>query len=205
MNLIQSRKIRPSELRRVALLFFVLAATVTVAAISLHSSAANTGNGDWDKRSPDIHWPARHAPNDADLFAHNELLIKSPCWTVWRHIIEAPKWREWYPNAHDVRIVKGRTDVLEANSRFEWNTFGLQIDSTVHEFVPETRAGWFGKGKDIDAYHTWLLASTPEGCKVVTEEVVIGPGAIALRTADPDAMHKGHDLWLSSLKQLSEK
>ena len=201
MNFTQARKKRLSQSLQVALPFLALAATV-VAAISV--PAADTGNGDWNKRSAEIHWPAGYTPNDADLFAHNELLIKSSCTTVWRHIIEAPRWPDWYPNSHEVRIVRGRTKALEQNTRFEWDTFGLHIDSTVHECVPATRVGWFGEGKDIDAYHTWLLASTPEGCQVVTEEVAIGAGAIALRKSDPDAMHKGHDLWLRSLKQVSE-
>jgi hypothetical protein len=39
----------------------------------------------------------------------------------------------------------------------------------------------------------------------VTEEVVRGPGAVEFREKDPDAMHRGHDLWLSALKQVSEK
>jgi hypothetical protein len=31
-----------------------------------------------------------------------------------------------------------------------------------------------------------------------------GPGAIDLRQKQPNAMHEGHDLWLSTLKQRSE-
>ena len=57
----------------------------------------------------------------------------------------------------------------------------------------------------MDAYHTFLLLKEPEGCRVVTEEVVRGPGAAEFRKKDPNAMHRGHDLWLSALKQVSEK
>jgi hypothetical protein len=94
--------------------------------------------------------------------------------------------------------------VLRADSRFTWSTFGLPIVSTMHEFVPNSRAGWFGTSKDLDAYHTWLLLPATEGCRVVTEEVVKGKAAIALRESDPNAMHKGHDLWLAMLKHVSE-
>ena len=64
-----------------------------------------------------------------------------------------------------------------------------------------------GKGAGVDAifYHTWLLVPTSDGCQVVTEEVAKGPGAIAFRKSDPNALHRGHELWLSSLKLLSEK
>lgn len=40
-------------------------------------------NADWPLRSSEIHWPAGHTPADADLFAHNELLIHSSCSIVW--------------------------------------------------------------------------------------------------------------------------
>jgi hypothetical protein len=39
----------------------------------------------------------------------------------------------------------------------------------------------------------------------VTEEVVKGPGAIDFGEKQPAAMHEGHDLWLSALKQCSEQ
>jgi hypothetical protein len=34
---------------------------------------------------------------------------------------------------------------------------------------------------------------------------VRGPGAVEFLKKDPQAMHRGHDLWLSALKQVSEK
>jgi len=124
---------------------------------------------------------------------------------VWRHIVEARQWPEWSPNAHDVRMVNDRTAVLQRDSRFAWSTFGIHIDSTVHEFVPNSRVGWFGKRTDIDAYHTWFLVAASRACQLITEEVAKGPGAMAIRTSDPNGMHKGHELWLNSLKRLSEK
>ena len=32
-----------------------------------------------------------------------------------------------------------------------------------------------------------------------------GPGAVEFRKKDPNAMHRGHDLWLLVLKQVSEE
>jgi hypothetical protein len=45
---------------------------------------------------------------------------------------------------------------------------------------------------------------TNEGCHIVTEEVVKGPGAVEFREKQPSAMHDGHNLWLITLKQRSE-
>jgi hypothetical protein len=43
------------------------------------------------------------------------------------------------------------------------------------------------------------------GRRWINEEVVKGSGAVNLRKSNPDAMHKGHDLWNASLKQVSER
>jgi hypothetical protein len=162
-------------------------------------------NRDWANRNADIHWPAGFTPDDADLFAHNEMLIKAPCATVWRHLVEAPKWPQWYPNSQNVRIIGNGSGLLQQGTKFEFDTFGLHVVAQLHEFDAQSRLGWFGKGVGIDAYHTWLLIPRIKDCYVVTEEVAKGPGAIAIRKPDPDAMHKGHELWLEKLKSLSEK
>ncbi len=162
-------------------------------------------NADWPLRSSEIHWPAGHTPADADLFAHNELLIHASCSIVWQQLVQAQTWPEWYPNSHNVKLLNSPDGRLHQDTKFLWDTFGVHIESKVHEFVPDSRIGWFGQGTGMDAYHTFLLLKTSQGCHVVTEEVVRGAGAIELRKKDPAAMHRGHDLWLSSLKRVSEK
>jgi uncharacterized protein YndB with AHSA1/START domain len=161
-------------------------------------------NPDWALRSSAINWPTGHTPADAELFAHNELLIHASCETVWSHLIDAQTWPEWYPNSHNVKLLNSSDGKLHQDTRFSWDTFGVHIESRVHEFVPNSRIGWFGDGMGMQAYHTFLLLEAPEGCLVVTEEVVTGPGAVEFRKKDPGAMHRGHDLWLSSLQQLLE-
>src|SRR5271167_1392032 len=86
-------------------------------------------------RSPNIHWPAGFEPNKADLFAHNELLINASCERVWSHIVDASQWPTWYPNSKDVRI-QGGERLLGSGTVFRWTTFGLTIESNVHEYVP---------------------------------------------------------------------
>jgi uncharacterized protein YndB with AHSA1/START domain len=156
-------------------------------------------------RSPDIHWPMGFAPEIADMFSHNEIMIHAHCSTVWRHLVAAPQWPDWYPNAHDVRLPNSEKGILRQGTRFGWETFGVHIDSTVNEYVPGRRLGWFGKGPRVAAYHTWLLTSVADGCRVVTEEATKGPGAVAGRKSDPGALHAGHELWLNRLKALSEE
>ena len=163
-----------------------------------------TMKDDLANRSRDIHWPAGFDPAKADLFAHNELVIHAPCERVWQHIIDATKWPEWYPNAKAVQIMNGT--VLGQGSVFRWTTFGLPIESKVNEFVPYRRMGWYGyaPGTDPSFYHTWFLTPTSDGCSVVTDEVGIGKDAAHLRETDESLMHRGHDLWLATLKWMSE-
>ncbi|HEY1928553.1 MAG TPA: hypothetical protein VGG92_13885 [Caulobacteraceae bacterium] len=39
---------------------------------------------------------------------------------------------------------------------------------------------------------------------VVMEEAGVGPDVVAFRKADEGRMHRGHDLWLATLKWISE-
>jgi hypothetical protein len=177
----------------------------TMTAAPMFGQASQVDNPDWPLRSSEIHWPTGYTPADADIFAHNELLIHSSCSNVWQHLVQAQTWPEWYPNSRNVKLLNTPDGRLRQDTQFSWDTFGVHIQSRVHEFALDSRIGWFGRGTGMDAYHTFLLLKEPEGCRVVTEEVVGGPGAVEFRKRDADAMHRGHDLWLSSLKRVSEK
>src|ERR1700754_5029127 len=159
---------------------------------------------DLAKRCTDVHWPKEFRPEEADLFSHNEIFIEAADSVIFRHILEAAKWPDWYSNAHNVRVAASSTGRLKANAQFYWNTFGLDIHSCVHELATNRRIGWFGDGKDLHAYHLWILIPKAKGTLVITEESVKGPGAVALRKSDVGAIHRGHDLWDRSLKKLSE-
>jgi uncharacterized protein YndB with AHSA1/START domain len=190
---------------RLVLLFTLSICLGTVPAFS-QSSGNSTLKDDLAKRTQDIHWPSGFSPDEAILFAHNEVSIKASCATVWQHLVDAQNWPKWYPNAEDVKIANDQSGALQQDSIFEWSTFGLPIISIVHEFVPNSRLAWFGKSKGLDAvfYHAWYLVPTSDGCRMTTEEVVQGPGAVAFRDKDPSALHRGHEAWLKGLKQVSE-
>ena len=167
---------------------------------------AMTMKDDLANRSREIHWPQGFDPTTADLFSHNELLIKATCERVWQHIVEAAKWPEWYPNSKDVRIIGDGETVLKEGTTFRWTTFGLPLESRISEFMPYTRIGWYGyaPGAVPSFYHTWYLTPDGDGCLVVTDEVGKGRDAAHLRDTDESLMHRGHDLWLATLKWVSE-
>jgi hypothetical protein len=159
---------------------------------------------DLRNREKDIHWPQGFDPSQADLFSHNELLINASCGRIWSHVIDAAKWPEWYPNSKEVKI-SGDT-VLKDGTVFRWTTFGLPRESRVNEFAPYTRIGWYGysPGTEPSFYHTWYLKPQGDACLVVTDEVGKGKDAAHLRETDESLMHRGHDLWLATLKWVSE-
>jgi uncharacterized protein YndB with AHSA1/START domain len=165
-----------------------------------------TMKDDLANRSLEIHWPPGFDPRKADLFSHNKLLINASCERVWQHIIEASKWPEWYPNSRDVRIVNDSSSVLRDGTVFRWTTFGLPLESKIREFVPFSRIGWYGcaPGSGPTFYHTWYLSRRGNGCLVVTDEVGNGRDAANLRQTDEGLMHRGHDLWLATLRWVAE-
>jgi uncharacterized protein YndB with AHSA1/START domain len=164
-----------------------------------------TMQADLAGRSHDIHWPEGFEPAKADLFSHNELVINASCERLWGHIIDATKWPGWYPNSKDVRIV-GNETVLHSGSVFRWTTFSLSIESRINEFVPYSRIGWYGyaPGTEPSFYHTWYLVPQGGACLAVTDEVGKGPDAAHLRQTDEGLMHRGHDLWLATLRWVAE-
>ena len=78
--------------------------------------------------------------------------------------------------------------------------------SKINEFEPYKRIGWYGyaPGATPTFYHTWLLTPIGDTCRVITDEVGMGKDAAHLRETDESLMHRGHDLWLATLKWMSE-
>jgi hypothetical protein len=167
-------------------------------------SSTMTMKQDLADREKDIHWPEGFDPSQADLFSHNALVINASCDRIWGHIIDATKWPQWYPNSKGVRIDGG--NVLKDGTVFRWSTFGLPLESRVYEFMPYTRIGWYGyaPGAAPTFYHNWYLKPQGDVCLVVTDEVGKGKDAAHLRETDESLMHRGHDLWLATLKWVSE-
>jgi hypothetical protein len=165
-----------------------------------------TMHEDFENRSPDIRWPKGFSPEEADLFAHNQMFIAASPGRVWQHLVEAPLWPRWYPNSHSVRLADG-SHTLKAGSAFSWTTLGLDINSHVVEFEPYRRLSWFGylPGEEPSFCHAWHLIPQDGGTLVVTDEVAKGPLPRKVRDRDEGAMHRAHEMWLAVLRWYSER
>ena len=119
---------------------------------------------------------------------------------VWAWLIRATRWPTWYENSARVRFLEGDPPDLALGTRFRWKTFGVTIESTVLEFVPEEHIAWDAHGVGVDAYHAWVLHRTAQGCHVLTEETQHGWLARAGDLLMPRRMSKYHQLWLEGLR-----
>jgi uncharacterized protein YndB with AHSA1/START domain len=138
---------------------------------------------DIQHRSAHIRWPEGIVPEHADLFAHNDIVIAAPPAKIWEHLVHATAWPDWYSNARNV-TVNAPSRLLAAGVTFDWITFGAHIHSTVHEFEPAARIGWYGETDQWQAYHTWLLEPRDEGITYVVMEET-GTGLNPRRLAAP--------------------
>ena len=167
--------------------------------------AIGTTADDLRHRSRQIHRPVKFDPAVAQSFAHNNLMIRADCHRVWERLVDVPRWPSWLILAKDARFLDGATR-LAPGTRFQWNIVGYQEESKIEEFVPDSRLGWYSytPGQAPLYYHVWLLEPQPQGCRVTTEEVGLGPDAAKSAKAGDTETHRVHDLWLASLRWISE-
>ena len=149
-------------------------------------------------------WPAGFEPDNSSVYAHNEIAIAAPPERVWRWLIRAAKWPEWYSNSANVEFLSGNPPDLAPNDEFKWKTFGANITSRVITFEPPHELGWDARGV-LRAYHGWIIEPDGQGgCRVVTEECQNGiVPKLAWWYLRP-MLERGHQNWVESLKRVAE-
>ncbi|HET8576786.1 MAG TPA: SRPBCC domain-containing protein [Methylomirabilota bacterium] len=150
--------------------------------------------------TPSVRWPPRYAPGTAAVHVRNELEMDAPVDAVWAWLIRAQLWPAWYGNSSDVTFLQGSPPDLNPGTRFRWRTFGVTLESTVLEFVPTERIAWDARAFGVDAYHAWVISTTPRGCHVLTEETQHGWLARLGHLVLPRRMHTHHQRWLEQLR-----
>ncbi len=185
------------------------ALVLMVSSLTLGAVVAEAGTvaDDRSHRDMAIHWPKAFDPSTAPVFSHNELLIHADCHRVWEQFTNVTAWPNWFILTKDVTI-EGKGKIVEHGTLLHLKIFGSPITSRIEEFVPESRLSWIPKGEDETTpshYHTWRFVPADGGCRVVTEESGIGPNDIQSPQTVSALMHRAHDLWLASLRWISEQ
>ena len=151
-----------------------------------------------------MNWPEGFEPENARVYARNEIAIAASPERVWRWLIRAANWPAWYDNSSDIRFLNGGGPDLAPGTRFKWRTFGATVESTVLVFEPPHELGWDGKGW-LPVYHGWLIEPEEGGSRVITEECQNGfLGAIGAWYLRPMLL-RGHQKWVESLKRVAER
>ena len=86
-------------------------------------------------------WPAGFEPDNSSVYARNEIAIAAPPERVWRWLIRAAKWPEWYSNSANVNFLRGNPPDLAPDTEFRWKTFGATVTSRVITFEPSLELG----------------------------------------------------------------
>ena len=148
-------------------------------------------------------WPPGFAPDQSSVFAHNEIAIAAPPERVWRWLVRAARWPDWYTNSSNVTFLSAGSPDLAPGLRFRWKTFRSTITSRVLVFEPPRELGWDAHGL-LTAYHGWLIEPDRAGCRVITEEtqngIVPTLGWWYLRPM----LERGHQNWIESLQRKAE-
>lgn len=150
-----------------------------------------------------IRWPAEYDPNEASFFIHNAIRIQAPPEAVWRVLIDASNWPQWYEGASNLELQGGHTE-LRADTVFHWRTMGLDFVSTIREFEPNRRLSWESEKWVIRGYHGWLIIPTQDGCILITDESQNGILTYAQLLFVPNKLHRLHDIWLTRIKERAE-
>ena len=147
-----------------------------------------------------IRWPEKYLPANAEVFAHNEIVIPVPPEQIWAWLLRAQLWPKWYRNAANVHFLSHTGPDLRDRSRFRWKTFGVKITSKVLEFEPYRRLAWNAHGIGVDGYHAWVLTPVGESSThVLMEKTQTGWLARLSAALRPKRMHERHQEWLEGL------
>ncbi|MFL1999158.1 MULTISPECIES: SRPBCC family protein [unclassified Microbacterium] len=146
-----------------------------------------------------LNWPPEFHPDRAPVFAHNEIVTARPAPDLWPALIRAAEWPEWYAHASDVRGI-GPGEDLFLGATFSWKTLGVRVTTTVTELVPHRALAWRGTARGSRGYHRWVLHPTADGgCRIVTEEVQVGPIPTMLAARLRKNLAVYHQEWLEGL------
>ena len=184
-------------------------AAVVVSVMSLCAAPQSYADirNDRAHRDQSIHWPKANDSSVAPVFTHNELLVHASCHRVWEQFTDVTKWPAWFVLTKDVSV-QSQNPKVQLGTVLHLKIFGTPITSRIDEFVPDSRLNWIPKGDDEPVpshYHAWHLISEPAGCRVVTEETGIGPNDHDSPEVKSAFIHRAHDLWLASLRWVSEQ
>jgi uncharacterized protein YndB with AHSA1/START domain len=153
-------------------------------------------------------WPPEYDPKISSIYALNDIDVKAPPEVVWKLLIDAKNWSNYFPPENQVEILNGETE-LALGTKYRRVTIGFLMFPVVTEFVPDRRLAWSttvdGDETGSTAYHGWVITPTESGCHVLSEETQQGPWFLQkLGHEHPGGLYSYHQDWVEGLKRAAE-
>jgi uncharacterized protein YndB with AHSA1/START domain len=155
-----------------------------------------------------VNWPERYDPRTSALYALNDIDVKAPPEVVWKLLVDAENWSNYFPPEDRVRILSGESE-LALGTKYSRVTVGFSMSLRVTECEPFTRLSWETTVNDDEtgssAYHGWVITPTDTGCHVLTEETQQGSFFLEeLGRKHPGALYRYHQYWVERLAHAAE-
>ncbi|MFJ9760546.1 SRPBCC domain-containing protein [Streptomyces sp. NPDC101149] len=153
-------------------------------------------------------WPDQYDPKLSALYALNDIDVKAPPEVVWKLLVDAENWSNYFPPEDQVKILTSESELV-LGTRFSRVTVDFSMTLNVTEYEPITRLAWAttvdGDETGSSAYHGWVITPTDDGCHVLTEETQQGPFFIEeLGRKHPGALYRYHQDWVERLARAAE-
>lgn len=153
-------------------------------------------------------WPEQFDPKISAIYALNDIEVKAPPEVVWKLLVNAENWSNYFPPEDQVKILSGESGLV-LGTKFHRVTVGYPMSLIVTEYVPGRRLAWSttvdGDETGSTAYHGWVITPTDDGCHVLSEETQQGEFFLELiGRKHPGALFRYHQDWVDGLAQAAE-
>jgi hypothetical protein len=136
----------------------------------------------------------------APVLAHHEIEIQATLDKVWRLHTDVNAWTTWQSDITTASL----QGAFEVGNSFSWSSYGLAVTSTIYDITDHSRILWGGTGAGITGIHEWLLAETPDGVHVTTNESFAGQPVEADATNMQSLLDASLVSWLDHMKKAAE-
>lgn len=153
-------------------------------------------------------WPPQYDPRISPIYALNDIDVNAPPELVWKLLVDATNWSDYFPPENQVKILGGE-NVLQLGTKMSRVTIGYVMHPIVTEYEPGRRLAWVTTVEDDEtgstAYHGWVITPTESGCHVLSEETQQGPWFLEqLGHRFPGGLYNYHQDWVEGLKRAAE-
>ena len=155
-----------------------------------------------------VTYPPEFDPRISPIYALNEIDVKAPAELVWKLLIDAERWSDYFPPEDQVKILSGKP-VLALGTKYRRVTIGFPMNLVVTECEAGRRLSWSttvaGDDTGSSAFHGWVITPTSDGCHVLSEETQQGPWFLEqLGHKHPGGLYRYHQDWIEALARAAE-